>query len=97
MFADNGGYCIGAGHVNLVGGAIASTHAGNSELTAGSQTFTDLQNHMDYTANSGKWVMDGDGQFKTIVNASSGLNVNEEELGRLAIRMAPKFDSGLLI
>ncbi len=39
--------------MNLVGGAIASTHAGNSGLTAGSLTFADLQNHMDYTASSG--------------------------------------------
>ncbi|RTQ90128.1 hypothetical protein [Stenotrophomonas maltophilia] len=23
LFADNGGYCVGAGHVNLAGGAIA--------------------------------------------------------------------------
>ena len=53
LFAGNGGYHVDAGHVNLVGGAIASTHAGNSELTAGSLTFTDLQNHMDYTASSG--------------------------------------------
>nr|WP_223224542.1 hemagglutinin repeat-containing protein [Stenotrophomonas maltophilia] len=53
LFAGNGGYHVDAGHVNLVGGAIASTNAGNSELTAGSLTFTDLQNHMDYTASSG--------------------------------------------
>ncbi|WP_329846362.1 VENN motif pre-toxin domain-containing protein [Stenotrophomonas sepilia] len=53
LFAGNGGYHVDAGHVNLVGGAIASTHAGNSELTAGSLTFTDLQNHMNYTASSG--------------------------------------------
>ncbi|WP_232463094.1 hemagglutinin repeat-containing protein [Stenotrophomonas sp. WZN-1] len=53
LFAGNGGYHVDAGHVNLVGGAIASTHAGNSELTADSLTFTDLQNHMDYTASSG--------------------------------------------
>ncbi|HDS1675611.1 TPA: hemagglutinin repeat-containing protein [Stenotrophomonas maltophilia] len=53
LFAGNGGYHVDAGHVNLVGGAIASTHAGNSELTADSLTFTDLQNHMDYKATSG--------------------------------------------
>ncbi|HGM5043613.1 TPA: hemagglutinin repeat-containing protein [Stenotrophomonas maltophilia] len=53
LFAGNGGYHVDAGHVNLVGGAIASTDAGNSELTADSLTFTDLQNHMDYTASSG--------------------------------------------
>ncbi|WP_372485794.1 hemagglutinin repeat-containing protein [Stenotrophomonas sepilia] len=53
LFAGNGGYHVDAGHVNLVGGAIASTHAGNSELTADSLTFTDLQNHMDYAASSG--------------------------------------------
>jgi len=53
LFAGNGGYHVDAGHVNLVGGAIASTNAGNSELTADSLTFTDLQNHMDYAASSG--------------------------------------------
>ncbi|MCO7485757.1 hemagglutinin repeat-containing protein [Stenotrophomonas maltophilia] len=53
LFSGNGGYHVDAGHVNLVGGAIASTHAGNSELTADSLTFTDLQNHMDYAASSG--------------------------------------------
>ncbi|KXU96992.1 hypothetical protein AB839_09530 [Stenotrophomonas sp. DDT-1] len=53
LFAGNGGYHFDAGHVNLVGGAIASTNAGNSELTADSLTFTDLQNHMDYAASSG--------------------------------------------
>lgn len=53
LFAGNGGYHVDAGHVNLVGGAITSTNAGNSELTAGSLTFTDLRNHMDYTASSG--------------------------------------------
>ncbi|WP_099481562.1 hemagglutinin repeat-containing protein, partial [Stenotrophomonas maltophilia] len=53
LFAGNGGYHVDAGQVNLVGGAIASTNAGNSELTADSLTFTDLQNHMDYKATSG--------------------------------------------
>ncbi|HDS1578934.1 TPA: hypothetical protein QEL15_000976 [Stenotrophomonas maltophilia] len=45
----------------------------------------------------GIWVMHDDGPFKTIVNAYSGLNVSDEELGRLAIRMAPKFESGVLV
>jgi len=50
LFADNGGYHVDAGHVNLIGGAIASTNAGNSELTAQTLTFSDLQNQMDYSA-----------------------------------------------
>ncbi|WP_262239238.1 hemagglutinin repeat-containing protein [Stenotrophomonas maltophilia] len=53
LFACNGGYHVDAGHVNLVGGAIASTNAGNSELTAQTLTFSDLQNQMDYSASSG--------------------------------------------
>ncbi|XFC38203.1 hypothetical protein ACEF39_001193 [Stenotrophomonas indicatrix] len=53
--------------------------------------------HAQTRGSVGIWVMHDDGQFKTIVNAYSGLNVNDEELGRLAIRMAPKFDSGVLI
>ncbi len=53
MFAGNGGYHVDAGHVNLIGGVIASTNAGNSELTAQTLTFSDLQNQMDYSASSG--------------------------------------------
>jgi len=53
LFAGNGGYHVDAGHVNLIGGAIASTNAGNSELTAQTLTFSDLQNQMDYSASSG--------------------------------------------
>jgi len=52
LFAGDGGYHVDAGHVNLVGGAIASTNAANSELTAESFTFTDLRNEMDYRASS---------------------------------------------
>ncbi|WP_238150577.1 hemagglutinin repeat-containing protein [Xanthomonas campestris] len=53
LFAGNGGYHVTAGNVNLIGGAIASTNAGASELTADSLTFTDLKNQMDYSASSG--------------------------------------------
>ncbi|WP_267085908.1 hemagglutinin repeat-containing protein [Xanthomonas sacchari] len=53
LFAGKGGYHVDAGNVNLVGGAIASTNAGNSELTATSLTFSDLQNRMGYSASSG--------------------------------------------
>lgn len=52
LFAGDGGYHVDAGHVNLVGGAIASTNAANSELNAQSLTFTDLKNEMDYRASS---------------------------------------------
>jgi len=50
--------------VNLVGGAIASTNAGDSELTADALTFTDLQNHMDYSASSGSISGGAGGQMK---------------------------------
>lgn len=53
LFAGNGGYHVDAGKVNLVGGAITSTNAANSELSAQSLTFTDLQNEMAYKASSG--------------------------------------------
>ncbi|CAD1791296.1 filamentous hemagglutinin [Xanthomonas euroxanthea] len=53
LFAGNGGYHVTGGNVNLIGGAIASTNAGASELTADSLTFTDLKNQMDYSASSG--------------------------------------------
>ncbi|MFG3450099.1 hemagglutinin repeat-containing protein [Stenotrophomonas sp. NPDC047960] len=52
LFAGDGGYHVDAGHVNLVGGAIASTNAANSELAAETFTFTDLKNEMDYRASS---------------------------------------------
>nr|WP_234817986.1 hemagglutinin repeat-containing protein [Xanthomonas euvesicatoria] len=53
LFAGNGGYHVTAGNVNLIGGAIASTNAAASELTADALTFTDLKNRMDYSASSG--------------------------------------------
>ncbi|QBG97646.1 hypothetical protein EYC55_22810 [Xanthomonas oryzae] len=52
LFAGDGGYHVTAGNVNLVGGAITSTNASNSELTADSLTFTDLKNRMDYSTSS---------------------------------------------
>lgn len=52
LFAGDGGYHVDAGHVNLVGGAIASTNAANSELTAETFTRSDLENEMDYRASS---------------------------------------------
>ncbi|OOW71314.1 hypothetical protein Xmar_18150 [Xanthomonas axonopodis pv. martyniicola] len=52
LFAGNGGYHVTAGNVNLIGGAIASTNAGASELTAESLTFADLKNQMDYSTSS---------------------------------------------
>jgi len=53
LFAGDGGYHVDAGHVNLVGGAIASTNATNSELTAQTLTFSDLQNQMQLSTSSG--------------------------------------------
>ncbi|WP_323549371.1 hemagglutinin repeat-containing protein [Xanthomonas campestris] len=52
LFAGDGGYHVTAGNVNLIGGAITSTNANNSELTADSLTFTDLKNRMDYSTSS---------------------------------------------
>lgn len=53
LFAGDGGYHVQAGHVNLIGGAIASTNAGNSELSAQTLTFSDLHNTMAHQASSG--------------------------------------------
>ncbi|WP_025873805.1 hemagglutinin repeat-containing protein [Stenotrophomonas indicatrix] len=64
LFAGNGGYHVDAGHVNLVGGAISSTNAANSELTAQTLTFSDLQNQMDYSASSGSISGGAGGQMK---------------------------------
>ncbi|HHA2762669.1 TPA: hemagglutinin repeat-containing protein [Stenotrophomonas maltophilia] len=80
LFAGDGGYHVDAGHVNLVGGAIASTQAANSELTAQTLTFTDLKNEMDYRASSvsisggfgstGKAATDADGNPIAAPNAA---------------------------
>ncbi|MDF2481642.1 MAG: hypothetical protein K0R79_1999 [Stenotrophomonas indicatrix] len=64
LFAGNGGYHVDAGHVNLIGGAISSTNAANSELTAQTLTFSDLQNQMDYSASSGSISGGAGGQMK---------------------------------
>lgn len=89
LFAGDGGYHVDAGHVNLIGGAIASTNAANSELTAETFTFKDIQNEMDYRASSasvsggfgGKGTGEGAnqnaaGQFKDI-----GSNVANGKFG----------------
>lgn len=52
LFAGDGGYHVNADSVNLVGGAITSTNASNSELTANRLTFEDVRNTMDYSATS---------------------------------------------
>ncbi|MDL5364131.1 hemagglutinin repeat-containing protein [Xanthomonas sp. NCPPB 2654] len=69
LFAGEGGYHVTAGNVNLIGGAIASTNAGNSELTADSLTYTDLKNQMGYSAASGSisggFGSTGNGQSST--------------------------------
>nr|WP_241846822.1 hemagglutinin repeat-containing protein [Xanthomonas oryzae] len=53
LFAGQGGYHVNAGNVNLIGGAITSTDASHSDLTATSLTFSDLHNQMSYSAASG--------------------------------------------
>ncbi|PJK96037.1 hypothetical protein B9Y63_20405 [Stenotrophomonas maltophilia] len=83
LFAGDGGYHVDAGHVNLIGGAIASTQTGNSELTAQTLTFTDLKNEMDYRASSvgisggfgstGKVATDADGNPIAAPNAAGQL------------------------
>ena len=77
LFAGDGGYHVDATHVNLIGGAIASTNAANSELTADTLTFTDLQNEMDYRASSasisGGFGSSGDKNKGQAPNASGQL------------------------
>lgn len=52
LFAGNGGYHVTADTVALKGGAIASTNAANSDLTANAITVQNITNKMDYTADS---------------------------------------------
>jgi len=102
LFAGDGGYHVDAGHVNLIGGAIASTNGANSELTAGSFTFTDLKNEMDYRTSSasisggyggklgeGSASQNAPGQFKEI-----GSNVESQAVGSPG---GPNFGGGMPI
>jgi len=102
LFAGDGGYHVDAGHVNLVGGAIASTNGANSELTAESFTFTDLKNEMDYRTSSasisggyggklgeGGASQNAPGQFKEI-----GSNVESQLVGSPG---GPNFGGGMPI
>ncbi|WP_234003441.1 VENN motif pre-toxin domain-containing protein [Stenotrophomonas sp. MYb57] len=85
LFAGNGGYHVDAGHVNLIGGAISSTNAANSELTAQTLTFSDLQNQMDYSASSGSISGGAGGQMKgwdpkagtTVPRGGPGMSMTE--------------------
>ena len=52
LFAGEGGYHVKAQDVSLIGGAITSTNAANSELTAQTFQYQDIQNHMNYSADS---------------------------------------------
>lgn len=52
LFAGDGGYHVNAGSVHLKGGAITSTDAASSELTADRLTFENLRNEMEYKASS---------------------------------------------
>jgi filamentous hemagglutinin len=52
LFAGDGGYHVTADSVALKGGAIASTNAANSELTAQSISFEDIANKMEYSAST---------------------------------------------
>jgi filamentous hemagglutinin len=52
LFAGDGGYHIKADTVDLKGGAITSTNAKNSDLTANALTFNDLENHSSYSAST---------------------------------------------
>lgn len=52
LFAKDGGYHVKADTVDLKGGAITSTNAANSELTANAITFSNLENKMEYEADS---------------------------------------------
>ncbi|MDQ1816067.1 hemagglutinin repeat-containing protein [Massilia sp. CCM 9210] len=52
LFAGDGGYHVKADTIALKGGAIGSTNAANSDLTAKAITFENLDNQMDYKAQS---------------------------------------------
>ncbi|HEX8615133.1 MAG TPA: hemagglutinin repeat-containing protein [Telluria sp.] len=52
LFAGDGGYHVKADSIALKGGAIGSTNAGKSDLTAKAMTFENLANQMDYKAQS---------------------------------------------
>lgn len=53
LFAEEGGYHINANHVELKGGAIASTNPNNSELRTNTLTFSDIENKSESQALTG--------------------------------------------
>ncbi|MDR0780221.1 MAG: hemagglutinin repeat-containing protein, partial [Pseudomonadales bacterium] len=52
LFAGDGGYHVNADTVDLVGGAITSTNAEKSDLTANELKYRNLENKMKYSASS---------------------------------------------
>ncbi|AIY42069.1 Putative large exoprotein involved in heme utilization or adhesion of ShlA/HecA/FhaA family [Collimonas arenae] len=64
LFAGNGGYHVTADSVALKGGAITSTNAANSDLTANSLSVQNITNQMNYSANTASISggMSSDGQ-----------------------------------
>ncbi|WP_112068504.1 hemagglutinin repeat-containing protein [Herbaspirillum rubrisubalbicans] len=52
LFARDGGYHVTADSIALKGGAIASTNADNSALTTNSIRFENIQNKMEYSADT---------------------------------------------
>lgn len=52
LFAGDGGYHVKADAIDLKGGAIASTNADKSDLTANSLTVQNIANKMDYSADT---------------------------------------------
>ena len=52
LFAGGGGYHVKAQSTELIGGAITSSNASNSELNTGSLSYRDLQNSMNYNAST---------------------------------------------
>ena len=80
LFAGDGGYHVTADTIDLKGGAIGSTNATNSELTTNAITFQNIENKMEYKADSAS-IAGGFGGTSTNADGSSGGGMQSQKYG----------------
>ncbi|MFC5476383.1 hemagglutinin repeat-containing protein [Paraherbaspirillum soli] len=83
LFAGNGGYHVTADTVDLKGGAIVSSNADKSELTAKAISVENIANRMEYAANS--------------VSVSGGFSVGGGDAQTSSGASNPNFTPGLAL
>src|SRR5450830_923707 len=81
LFAGNGGYHVVADTIALKGGAIASSNAGNSDLSTKSISFEDISNKMEYSADTMSVSGSFGGSLKKADGTGSTSTQNTSEAG----------------